>query len=404
MATSSFYLDTRACSQGQEAPVKISINHKKASSLISTGIKVLPELWDARRREVKKEHPNSAKINLYLTGKKLQIDSALLSLTHLGDKSARDVRELVLDEIEPSRKETVKEEHLFIHIYRGFMNSRKSEGTRGIYRSALKWIYSYDTEIEKKSISSLDKKWAVGLENKMAETNSKNARNILLRAVRAVFNHAISSEIISSNPFCGMDLRPQATTKRSMSVDTLRRIRDEQLDEWQVEYRDMFMLMFYLIGINAADLFLAKKSQLKDGRIDYVRKKTGRHYSVRVYPEAMDIIKRYEGKNWLLSPMDRYSDYKYYLAHMNRALSKLGTHYKGWTKTHGEPIFEGLSTYWSRHTWATIAYEIGISVDTIGQALGHYDGSHAVTLIYIRLDDKKVDEANRSVIDYINSR
>ena len=64
-------------------------------------------------------------------------------------------------------------------------------------------------------------------------------------------------------------------------------------------------------------------------------------------------------------------------------------------------LFPDLSTYWSRHTWATIAYEIGIPVDIIGQALGHSDKSHSVTFIYIKEDQGKVDEANRRVIDYV---
>lgn len=66
-----------------------------------------------------------------------------------------------------------------------------------------------------------------------------------------------------------------------------------------------------------------------------------------------------------------------------------------------EKVLTDLSTYWSRHTWATIAYEICIPVDIIGQALGHSDKSHSVTFIYIKEDPVKVDEANRRVLDYI---
>ena len=67
----------------------------------------------------------------------------------------------------------------------------------------------------------------------------------------------------------------------------------------------------------------------------------------------------------------------------------------------GEGPFEELSTYWARHTWATLAYNIGIPVDIIGQALGHSDRSHSVTFTYIDTDVTKVDEANRRVIDLI---
>ena len=60
---------------------------------------------------------------------------------------------------------------------------------------------------------------------------------------------------------------------------------------------------------------------------------------------------------------------------------------------------EELTTYWARHTWATIASELDIPKDTIAAALGH--GGNSVTDIYIDFDLKKVDEANRKVLDYV---
>ena len=60
---------------------------------------------------------------------------------------------------------------------------------------------------------------------------------------------------------------------------------------------------------------------------------------------------------------------------------------------------EELTTYWARHSWATIARKIGVSKDTIAQALGH--GGNTVTDIYIDDDMEAVDEANRKVLDYV---
>ena len=58
-----------------------------------------------------------------------------------------------------------------------------------------------------------------------------------------------------------------------------------------------------------------------------------------------------------------------------------------------------ISSYWARHTWATIASSIDIPKDTISAALGH--GGNTVTDVYIRFDRRKVDEANRKVINYV---
>ena len=49
-----------------------------------------------------------------------------------------------------------------------------------------------------------------------------------------------------------------------------------------------------------------------------------------------------------------------------------------------------------------LAYEVGVPIDIISQALGHSMGNRT-TLIYVKPDQAKVDEANRKVIDYFKS-
>jgi integrase len=63
-------------------------------------------------------------------------------------------------------------------------------------------------------------------------------------------------------------------------------------------------------------------------------------------------------------------------------------------------VYGKLTIYWMRHTWATLAAELDIPKETIAAALGH--GGNDVTDIYIRFDQRKVDKANRQVIDYVN--
>lgn len=64
------------------------------------------------------------------------------------------------------------------------------------------------------------------------------------------------------------------------------------------------------------------------------------------------------------------------------------------------PLFPDLSAYWARHSWATIAYSLDVPKETISEALGHEIGSR-ITSIYIAFDRRKVDAANRKVIDYV---
>lgn len=402
MASASFYHDTRRAKDSLPCPLRITIRHNQTAAQIPLDLQLKPDQWNGR---CVINHPQEKTLNVILDKKMADIQSTMLLLLNAPSASysnASQLKDAIMERLYPDKMmDTRNKATLFIPIYERFTAQRKAEGTRAIYRRGLDWIRKYDPDIESKSITELDKEWLKALDAKMADSNKKNTRSILLRSVRAVFNYAVSEGIIPKNPFKGFDLKQEPTAKRSIDVATLRRIRDTAVAPWQEEYRDMFMLMFYLIGINAADLFLARKDQLVDGRLVYKRRKTGKQYSVKVTPEAMAIIEKYKGKDYLLSPMDRYSNYKDYLRHMNRALSTLGLVYSTSSPKTGEAIFPELSTYWSRHTWATLAYEIGIPVDVIGQALGHSDRQHTITMIYIRLDDKKVDEANRKLLDFV---
>lgn len=86
---------------------------------------------------------------------------------------------------------------------------------------------------------------------------------------------------------------------------------------------------------------------------------------------------------------------------MNRNLKEFGyTRVGKRGKKDKEGAFPFLSTYYTRHTWATLAAYLEIPKETIAAALGH--GKKDVTDIYISFDQNKIDEANRRVIDYLN--
>ena len=233
-----------------------------------------------------------------------------------------------------------------------------------------------------------------------------NAYAIHLRNIRAVFNYAIDEEYTMLYPFRKFKIKAEETRKRSLTLEQLRELRDYPCEEHQVRYRDMFMLMFYLIGINAADLFQAKKKDVINGRLEYKRAKTGRLYSVKIEPEAQAIIDKYAGKgDYLLNMMDSYANYKDFLHRMGIGLKQIGEMERvgrGGRKVR-EPAFPGISSYWSRHTWATLAASLDVPKETISEALGHSFGL-SVTSIYIRFDQRKVDEANRRVIDLVNGQ
>lgn len=321
----------------------------------------------------------------------LDVNSKILDLEitdRLDKLSAKDLKKILLGS-DISKKSTN-----VIDSFESHISNIQQPSTRNQYNTTCNWIkkYTNNKPIEFKDINV---GWLKLFENYLSNEGVKtNAIWVYMKCLRAIFNNEIDKENISleTYPFRRYKLKQEPTRKRSLTVEQLRKFKDCPCDKYQVKYQDTFMLIFYLIGINIKDLLYL--TEMVDGRIEYKRAKTNRLYSIKVEPEALEIINKYKGENYLLNFMDDRTDYVSFRAWMNKAIGKVGAKNR---KDKG--LIPELTTYYARHTWATIASKIGIQRDTIAAALGH--GGNTVTDIYIDFDQTKVDEANRKVIDYV---
>lgn len=401
MATTKFYLDTRNLDSGKTAPLKLSITRKGKTALIPLNIQILPSQWDKKAGKII-SHPNKQFLNTYIGNRKQQIDNLILKLTESGEicgMEATEIKKRISIDFSTAHKKTAKCD-LFHTRFLGFANSKKSR-TKEIYEATYKRILAYiGDELESLTFEDITKEWLTGFDTFLQRTSpSKNARNIHLRNIRAVFNEAIDDGVTTAYPFRRFKIRPVATPKRALSIEQLRQLFDYPVEGHTVKYLDMFKLIFFLIGINIIDL--CKLREIRNGRIEYYRSKTNRLYSIKVEPEAMEIIDKYRGNGYLLDIMDRYRNHKDYAKRLNENLQRIGEVRRigrGGKKVFF-PAFPNITTYWARHSWATIAASLEIPKETIAAALGH--GGNTVTDIYIDFDRKKVDEANRRVIDWV---
>lgn len=406
MASIKLYLDIRGIGTGT-APIKVSVNKNSSSSYINTGIRVLPSQWDKRAEKIK-DHPNKVQLNSFISHKKNEVQNTMMRLAIEGElkgMSASQIKNRVMKELEPDEKAND-----FVRYYKAFALSRKSESTKRIYLATLDRLRKYDPNVGSLNLDDISKKWLDGLEaHFLGLGQSMTTVAIDLRNIRACINDAIDNELLSSYVFRKKKIKAPKTRKRSLSVERLRELWNYPVERWQQRYLDIFKLTFYLIGINLADL--VDLVSIEEGRISYNRHKTGRPYYIKVEPEAMELIEKYRGTNFLLNIKETYKSYKSFMTKCNRGLQSIGTvenmpnpKYKKGSRKHKTHIrrlsaFEGISLYWARHSWATLAAELEIPKETIAAALGH--SSSQVTDVYIKFNYKKVDEANREVIDYL---
>ena len=400
MKNVGIYLDTRRANSQGCYPLKIRVSLPDGVLMISLGRFVGPEQWDGVKAV---KHDQKAQINHLIRSMINRVEDFLLQKEGW---TRQEMRTAILTGQIPKR-DSVLVRDVFL---RKIQNSLAKK-TRDTYGYTLSNIEKY-CNTQTLTFDKIDYKWLQSWTHSMSQS-SVNTRSIHLRNLRSVFNEAINSKEVSLSlyPFRNYKIKSEKTPKRNLTLQELTTLRDFKLEPHLERYRDMFMLSFYLIGINMVDLAYLKT--LRHGRAEYRRSKTGALVSVFVEPEAMEIIQRYRGKNYLLNIMDcrrgERKTYDSFLRRCNMGLRQVGpiqrvemrTERKRYIHIERTPLFPELTTYWARHTWATIAAELDIPKETISAALGHSLGD--VTDIYIQFNRKKIDKANRKVLDYLKS-
>lgn len=369
---------------------------------VATGISVDPKTWNDRMQLVTSGR-NAKAINSALDAIRIRIAKFLLDRKTEGESGS-----ITLEDVKSIIEYGRVKHDTFTEVWTKFMKLKKGR-TKELYNQTLKKILDYDKHPD---FDGMTRSWIEGLANHMSDL-AVNTRAIHLRNLRCVVNFAIDEDVTAKNGFRRWHIPTEDTPMRVLPVEDMRWLLHAQhLNKVYAEYRDMFMLMVYLRGINIVDLASLTHDSIKNGRIEYRRHKTGTLYSIKIEPEASVILERYRGRRLLLAPFERYANYQDYARRMNDALQRIGelkTRRDGSvvkTRNHFnvmEPKFPDITTYYARYSWATYAARLGIQRDTISEGLGHKYGSK-ITGIYIEFDREKIDEANRMVIDYIFGR
>ena len=395
----------RKSGQKYPYPVYISVFRAKKRFFVSTGLTCKT---DIEGREFCANEPmkrtKDKKLNQMLNDAEEQCINAP------NDMSNAQLKDLIAEVVQGKVPESKKPKD-FLYYFDEFVGTKTRIGTIRTYNGTRRKIIAFDEHVK---LDGIDKKWLLEFQNENMKDGKMclNGISIHLRNIRAVYNYCIDQGYTEYYPFLRFKIKQDPDTrKRALTVEDMRKMVSLDLaGSWQEPYRDIFLLMFYLMGINASDLFALPHNAVQNGRIKYKRNKTGKLFDIAVPDEAMEIIRKWRGKDYLIFPYDRYKEHYDFLHHMNDALKTLGVRYNGTVpvdkkKGRGGPADEDmrlwpeLSTYWSRHTFATIASELDISTDVIGRCLGHKGTT--VTDIYIKFSQKKIDDAQRKVIDYV---
>ncbi len=344
-------------------------------------IKVSDSQWDGKKVI---NHPNAQEMNLALTAILTKAQMELLNVvntmpTRFAHPSV--IRDKVCDVVFPAG-EVVAPVRKFIDIMSEFRDAHDKKSTRMVYSTTIGILERYDLNATCETING---RWLSDFRTWLSRRGySTNYRAIQERNIRAAFNYAIDNEYTTNYPFRKWKVEVGNARPRDITPEELRRI--YAIGSW---YSDIFTLQFLLMGINLVDMYNLTKSNFKRGRIQYTRQKTGKWYDVKVHPMAAAILEKYPpSDSHLIGLFDQWS-FEWFKKKFNRELQSL-------------EMSVHMTSYVTRYSFASIADSIDIPPSTIARCLGHTEMDvKRVTLGYIHQEQRKVDEANEKVIDFV---
>lgn len=300
----------------------------------------------------------------------------------------------------------------FIAFCNGIIEKTDKEATKEWYQTSLNalcWFYNRK-KIDVRDITAQrlnEFKQQLSISGQGGKPLSPGAISNYLRAIRSLLNKAkayYNNEDydiirIPNDPFSKVKVPKYRRERKAISAEDIIRIRDGHFSTERANMaRDVFMIMFYMMGINIKDLYEIRGTT--KGRIEYERSKTETEdnvyrfpLSIRIESELEPLIKRYSDIAFLSYFHRKYCNHKNFMKAVNKGLEQIADELNLHCK---------LTTNWIRHSWASVARnKAGVAKADVDFCLGHVNNDYKMADIYIEIDYSIFDKSNRAVLDYL---
>ncbi len=370
------------------------VTHRRATQQITTNIRLQPDEWDTISEQVVVSVADKSIIQ-----NRIDSDIALLK---------RIVKDLNNSGVTYSVGDIVKrfkspECHVlvldFMQNQIRLMRNANRLGTALNYEKTMKNFVKF--------LGGVNLPFSAMTEQVIADYNAflvqrgmvRNSISFYMRIMRAVYNKAVRQKLVEqSHPFTEVYTGIDRTRKRAVSESVISQLYKLNLAEGTplALARDIFIFSYCTRGMAFVDIAYLKRENIQNGVICYARRKTGQLLSVRIEPSIQRIIDRYSSA---LSPYvfpiltstetkPAYEEYQVAINNHNRQLRRLSKMLPAGCK---------LTSYTSRHSWATAARNHNVPISVISAGMGHT--SEQTTQIYLTmLENSVIDDANQGLI------
>lgn len=223
--------------------------------------------------------------------------------------------------------------------------------------------------------------------------------SMTLSMTRTIVNRAIRMQLVtySVHPFTYWKRPADPERELDISVEDVRAIRDAQprLKKQRIA-RDIFMLSYYLGGINLIDLLEIDFRGVSV--LEYTRHKSrnmklsDKRISFTLQPEAKELISKWMNRNTGRLDFGYKFSYKNFLAYVTRSIKSLA-------KDIDIQDYRKVCYYTARKSFVQHGFDLGISLEVLEYCIGQSVKNNRPIFNYLKIMRKHADVAFRKILD-----
>lgn len=373
--------------------IRIAVSHNSTTRYIPTRFSVDGER--NLRNGVVVNMPNAAYINQQL---RTELNKIYTIFDSLEDRDAYTCSQLIKVIRHKMTKGTIRTvEEINFEMLR-IKEHSWSEGTLRLHRDGIKRFIEYAGK--NFILSMLDSPMLYGYKNHlkglgMSETTIGIRIGVIRRLVYFATTHGYAKYDIP--PFFDYKEKIPVARDLALTLDQLREVRDAEITgKWEQCARDIFMLSFYLCGMNLADIL---EQDLSKPYVKFIRVKTrsrrnpNEQTEFSIQPEARAIIDKYICEDGRL---------RFYGRETKKSIQHITDDYI--RRIRKDLGIDKMVYYSARKTFAQLANELMIKDTVIEYCIGDAPSNPRRALnFYIRINKRIADKAIRKVFDAVAS-
>lgn len=232
---------------------------------------------------------------------------------------------------------------------------------------------------------------------------SQTYTSMTLSMTRTIINRAIRAQLVTYqlHPFSYWKRPADEEREIDISVEELAAIRDAQpkLKKQRIA-RDLFMLSYYLGGINLIDLLNIDFRGVSV--LEYVRHKSrntktsDKRISFTIQPEAKELIRKWMNRNTGKLNFGYKFSYKNFLQFITRSIKSLA-------KDLDIQNYKKVCYYTARKSFVQHGFDLGISLEVLEYCIGQSVKNNRPIFNYLKIMRKHADVAIRQILDNLSN-